>query len=169
MSQGKNFYDAFNTASRQHVNKHPFVFRYCIGDTEFTVDVLDSDKFTTLFSKINVINKALAQGEGVNMETLSQYASRFAAKLGPALQNLKIIEVDEVNRKILLKSTKSLNEHGRISSYEVVMTSQGAIDITRYRCDRNAKRHEVVPFAVTKETLQLFIQHLCDLSCWPTV
>jgi|GEM_PF-2768033 len=167
MRQGKRLYETLNTAARQHVDKHPFIFTHCIGGTEFTFDVSDSDKFTTVLRQVTIRNKAFGETEAASMELLGQLAERFAAKVGPSLHNLKVVEADNVNCKILLKSTKSTDDRGRVSSYEAVLTLQGEIDIARFRTDRDAKQRELVPFAMTREALQVFIQNLCEVACWP--
>jgi hypothetical protein len=95
---------------------------------------------------------------------LRDWAAHAAARVTGLLETLKLLEVDASRLEALLRSEEPSRRKGEAFYYEVLLRSDRAVLVRRYRAASDAGRREQVPFTLTHEALAKLVRDLAIAS-----
>jgi hypothetical protein len=85
---------------------------------------------------------------------LAAWAHAIAARTAGLIEPLRVVELDEVSQKALLRSEKPARRDGKATYYEVVVQGTQSASLCRYQAnEESTPRREQIAFVLTHEVV----------------
>ena len=96
---------------------------------------------------------------------LKAWADRVANRVTYLMEPLVVLELDEQEAAVELRSKTPTPRDGRRSYYEVVLAADGSAVLERISFNEADRKREAVPFQLTREVLERLVDDL--VACAP--
>lgn len=131
-----------------------------IGTMQVKIEIEDFDKFSVVMRKLELTNLNEKFDDKSPIEILMKRVDSIVNKVTYLLENLAVIEVDDVNSKVQIRSASPHRENGNLFYYEVILNSGGKVTFERFQQKVGDKQRVKIPFKLTKEVLERLITDL---------
>ena len=95
---------------------------------------------------------------------LKAWADRIAARVTYLMEPLVVLELDEKEFQVELRSKTPTPRDGRRSYYELVLSCDGSAVLERVAFKEADRKRETVPFQLTREVLERLVNDLVACS-----
>jgi hypothetical protein len=117
------------------------------GPWTVTLTAERRDDLSCLLWQIDAERGAGAPGD------VAAWAARIATQASGLMETLKVVEVDDVQRAALLRSTKATEKGDDRFYYEIHLRGTSRATVRRYQGAGAGKAREQIAFALTNETI----------------
>jgi hypothetical protein len=94
------------------------------------------------------------------IEQLRAWADRLAVRATYLMEPLKVVEADDLEGEVLLRSQTPTPRQGRRAFYEVRINRSGSLQLSRVSFDESSRRRGLEPFTLTREVLERLVDDL---------
>ncbi|MEX0729019.1 MAG: hypothetical protein WEB58_18255 [Planctomycetaceae bacterium] len=115
---------------------------------------------------LNQIRLTAPQLAGKDIDELREWAEALCRKITYLTEQLGPLEVDALDRKVLIRSTPPDRSGDETRFYEILLQTLGGgqFSLKRYATEKNPPSRDQVEIALTHETLKKLVQDLWDLA-----
>lgn len=166
MNSGKTLTARLRQKLADKKNGETFLFTERIHNFAFSLTIKDFDSLAVALVAVEISNAAF--GRQLTLEELRVRAQSLQDKMTKVVGELDVLEVDSMSLRAQLRSTV---EGGETSSppayYEMVLNGAGLLTVHRYTYDPAAKARKCVPFSMTIDTFETFVNDVVHLLAAP--
>lgn len=155
MNSGKTLTARLRQKLADRENGGTFLFKERINDFAFSLTIKDFDSLAVAMEAVEISNAAF--GRQLTLEELHVRAQSLQNKMRKVVGELDVLEVDNMSLRAQLRSTMEGGETSSSAYYEVVLSGAGLLTVHRYAYDPAAKARKCVPFSMTIDTFETFV------------
>lgn len=123
-------------------------------------EIEDFDKFSFVFRKLNIGFAENSSSVNIPFDELKKSIDKFTARVTYLLENFSVVEKDEKNQRVLLRSQTPDRKETKLSYYELIIQTNGTISFQRYLFSQEPKKREAIPFHLTNELLEKLLDDI---------
>ncbi|MFQ5650411.1 MAG: hypothetical protein ACE5IY_10760 [bacterium] len=129
-----------------------------IQEFDFEFVVADVDKYSFVFHKIGITNRA--SKARLSDKELKQKAETLANKITYLPQALEVVELDAHSSKVQLRSRTDVQQESESDYFEVILSGDGHVVLERFLYDPRRQQKKRHAFHVTERILENLVNDL---------
>ncbi|RMF69903.1 MAG: hypothetical protein D6743_01105 [Calditrichaeota bacterium] len=129
-------------------------------ELRFHLTARDADKFSFILDELAFDFAKETADERVEPQTLKRLAKELASRATYLVEGLDVIEVDDANLTVQVRSKPPHTEAHRVEYFELLLTASGQGSFKRYVFDKSSRKRATIPFHVTEDVLARFAEDI---------
>ena len=115
------------------------------------------DAWSTVAWELN-LRRPPAQGD------VAAWAQNVVAQTGGLLEALRVVEVDKLHDRALLRSATPSEQDDKLAYYELILQGTQSVAMCRFQGSNASGKREQIPFVLTNEVLVNLVSSLTNIS-----